>query len=197
MDGFHLCKLTWLTFSFCSFRDVSWGTPYNCLQPLMLSYSTAGHTKANCFSLSGNLLHTGASSVQVTVLWWHSQVFASWPDRPLLGFLDDWGLFFELTVWWIQLNSCSISCMICTRNPPFEQPAQHWQLRCQEGLCFSPNHFWSSSNLFVSCQYFLSWSIMAADLLYPWLQKPGGKPQVFPRVFCQRLQIGPFFPDAV
>lgn len=81
--------------------------------------------------------------------------------------------------------------MICTGDHPFEQPAQHWLLRCQEELCFSTNHFWSSSNPFVSCQYLLSWNIVVSYLLYPWLQKPRGKPQIFPGVFCQRLLIGP------
>lgn len=64
------------------------GTLNNCLQPLMLSYSTAGPMKAHCFSFPGNLLHSGASSAEVTVLRWHFQFFASWPDRPLPGFLE-------------------------------------------------------------------------------------------------------------
>lgn len=52
----------------------------------------------------------------------------------------------------------SVSGVMCSRDFPFEHPAQYWQSGCQKKLCFSASHFWDSSNSFMSCWY-LSWSV--------------------------------------
>lgn len=86
MVGFLLCA--WFTFSFSSFCDVSRGTSYNHLQLLILSYTTAGPIKAYCFSLSDNLLHSGAPSAQVTPSF--SNIPKSLPPGQIPYFQDLW-----------------------------------------------------------------------------------------------------------
>lgn len=82
------------------------------------------------------------------------------------------------------LTPHSISWTIWGHDPSFEHQTQHRQLGCQKEPCFTTNHFWSSSEPFICCQYlFFSGSIAGLRSFVSVIPKPWGSNSSLPWAF--------------
>jgi len=120
------------------------GVSDSSVPPLMLSHNATGTSSEQGMSLL--ISWQFIIQWQIThhlLLWQRSAASVFWPVHD--HFQDPWvtGVSHSgpLCDHCDPLTPCSISGMRCRGEPPFEHPAQQWQSRCQEELCFSANHF--------------------------------------------------------